>query len=622
MARKIFANLATLGVIVLSICTVKCKSLNSNEAQAKSFLKETSDKMFTFFDELVNKENYYEIDIYLNQYKTNRNYIKFVNKIVEDARTFDFENFEDTELKYAFEILIQLADENIIGVNRQSRIFESLKGLDYLTSYEEILKYQNTKEKLPYSPDVLKIIEKSMDEKELQHYWTAWRKLTGEWANDNLNFTIEGLKDAANMSDLSAVKFWSRGFNITDMEDLMWEIQPLYKELHALIRNLLRNRFGAPVIGSNGLIPDHLFEQIKHQIMTNDSLIEELYHFEDLPSTDQMIDESFNANEFYKIANRFFRKLGFKKYPSKLWGDRIKLFKIEDEYAEKDDGEVDEYDDEGAENCRTRVNYRTPNVYLEYCPGKNLSNFFDSFINLGYLYYAKEMKGLPAYYFKAPQSLDYAIGKAMILSASTHQFLNDNGLLFDLYSTKKIEMNRLLRMGLRHLLYLPLDFIHTKLMADLLSDKVKLEDINNYYWDLMSEYAGIKKPNGHETDNYDLPYNFYKQMNSNQMGREFTTEILSFQIQKKLCELSGKYPDEPLHECNIAENKDAGDALKEMMQLGSAKPFYEVLEAMFPENPKVSSEGFLEYFKPLQIMLRKKNKKSNLKSGWSSSVAY
>ncbi|XP_055851685.1 angiotensin-converting enzyme-like [Episyrphus balteatus] len=597
MAGRILISLAIFGLLILH---VHGQELNTNETAAEEFLTQTSDKMFKFFDDLTDKEYFFDVDIRRNQYKLNRNYINFVNKIVEDARKFDFNRFKDENTKYAFKILVQLNDQNVIGAKQYSRILEALKELDFLPQYKYIAKFNDTNTKLSFNPDVEEIVIKSKDEAEIEHYWAEWMKMLGEWAEKNLGPTIESIEQAANLSEVSPLEFWSRGYNITDMEELLLEIMPLYKELHAFLRNLIEKRYGASLIDkTNGRIPDHLFQQIKIQLMTNDSLIEEMFPLESLPPTVDIGETQ--PIRVYKTTEDFYENLGFARYPESIWQGHL---------------HVDHEDDTGDEECEARVIYKTPNVFLNFCENMNYWDVLESYMNMGYLHYAREMTGLPAYFFSAPQRLDYAIGKTIILSASTHNNLMKIGMIPDDDISEKVEMNRLLRMAIRRLLYLPIDFVHAKVISDLLEGKIILEYVSSHYWDVMHKYAGVTKPWGLYTEFYDMTVDFYKEMNDNLMSSEFVTEILSFQLHKKLCKISGKYPKEPLHLCNIGGSKSAGHVLKEMMRPGKSKPFYQVLAIMFPENPKISAEGISEYYKPLMNMLAMENKKAKLNIGW------
>ncbi|XP_055852079.1 angiotensin-converting enzyme-like [Episyrphus balteatus] len=607
-------NLTGLGIFALLLCATHGQELISNEVEARNFLTETSNTIFMFFDELTDKEFYFDVHLQRNHNQSNQNYINFLNQIVADTRKFDFENFNDEDLKYTFKVLVQLADENIIGVNRRLKILELLRELDLLPYDKKIAQYDPRNIYLVYSPDVEEIIENSSNEDEIQHYWSSWRIMNGKWAKDNLNLVIQGLKDAAKMNELSPLEFWSRGFNITDMEDLVWQIQPLYREFHTFIRKVIRNKFGSTVIKRDRLIPAHLFDQVE---MTIDSIIEELFPPERNIKL-KLKDKS--AVGLYEKTEDFFEGIGFERFPERLWLKHTYLSNNGLPWNKV--GVHNDDDDDDDQECQSRVIYKTPNPYLFFCEKMSFTDFLESYRNLAYVHYAKEMVGLPAYFFSAPQDLDHAIGKAMMLSASSQPNVKKVDLIDDIYIPEGVELNRLLQWAWYEVMNVPLDFVHAKVMADLLSGEIEMKDLNNHYWGLLSRYAGIKKPEWHEikseVDIFDFPVKFYKQMSSNEMSREFTTEILSFQIHKKLCELSGSYPKEPLHLCDISESKDAGNALKKMMKLGKSKPFYQVLATLFPDNQKISAEGLLEYFKPVIRMVQRKNKELNLKVGWET----
>ncbi|XP_055849688.1 angiotensin-converting enzyme-like [Episyrphus balteatus] len=376
----------------------------------------------------------------------------------------------------------------------------------------------------------------------------------------------------------------------------MAAIKPLYIELHAFIRNQLQKKYGDSIIKPDGLIPDHLFEQVLAQAWSNNSVIEDVFPLKNLPPVESVMKKRFKAINLYEIAERFYEHLGFEKYPYKI----IKPH--------------DDNDDE----CEAKVFYSTPDIRLEFCEKMNFMDFLQAYAQMGNIYYAQQMTGLPAYFFET-KGLEDAIGNAVILSTSTHHNLKAIGMILDFNFTTEVEINRILRKAIQKVLNLPLDFVHIKVMADLMSEKVKIKELNKHYWELMDKYAGIGPPNDGGSNTLDLPYNFFMDMNENEMSRKFNMEIVSYQIYKRLCELSGKYPKEDLHLCDMHGSKDAGDALKKMMKLGSSKPMNEVLATMFPDNPKVMADSLLEYYNPLKVMIGEINKEANVKLGLKTS---
>ena len=93
--------------------------------------------------------------------------------------------------------------------------------------------------------------------------------------------------------------------------------------------------------------------------------------------------------------------------------------------------------------------------------------------------------------------------------------------------------------------------------------------------------------------------------------RYFLARILQFQFHRAMCKAAG-YKG-PLHECSIYGNKEAGEKLQAMLELGASKPWPEALEAMTGER-QMDATAILEYFAPLHAWLKEQNK--GQKCGW------
>lgn len=110
---------------------------------------------------------------------------------------------------------------------------------------------------------------------------------------------------------------------------------------------------------------------------------------------------------------------------------------------------------------------------------------------------------------------------------------------------------------------IPVYFVHTKIMTDLLSAKIKFEDLNKIYWKLMEDYVGVEPPSDRKEDSIDFPYKFYEKIEDNYQTSKFVSEVLGYQIYRSLCVKSSQLNgNEKLHNCDFFENKEAGNALK------------------------------------------------------------
>lgn len=65
------------------------------------------------------------------------------------------------------------------------------------------------------------------------------------------------------------------------------------------------------------------------------------------------------------------------------------------------------------------------------------------------------------------------------------------------------------------MLKIPSFFVHSKIMNDLLSGRIKVEKVNEYYWKLMKKYAGVAPPVERSEDSFDFPHTFYEDVENN-----------------------------------------------------------------------------------------------------------
>ena len=81
----------------------------------------------------------------------------------------------------------------------------------------------------------------------------------------------------------------------------------------------------------------------------------------------------------------------------------------------------------------------------------------------------------------------------------------------------------------------------------------------------------------------------------------------------------GKYepgnPKKPLHQCNFYGSVEAGNKMKEMLSLGSSRPWREAMEKMTGQR-KMSTKAIREYFQPLESWLKSENKRTGVRVGW------
>lgn len=96
-------------------------------------------------------------------------------------------------------------------------------------------------------------------------------------------------------------------------------------------------------------------------------------------------------------------------------------------------------------DCKSDIFDITPHVYLKYCKKVDFRKFLQAHGFIGSIHYALQKKNLPYYYFPS-YNLEFPVGEAVILSASTHKHLKNIGLLPNFKYKDDVMLNRLFRM--------------------------------------------------------------------------------------------------------------------------------------------------------------------------------
>jgi peptidyl-dipeptidase A len=63
----------------------------------------------------------------------------------------------------------------------------------------------------------------------------------------------------------------------------------------------------------------------------------------------------------------------------------------------------------------------------------------------------------------------------------------------------------------------------------------------------------------------------------------------------------------PLNRCSIYDNKQVGEKLKKMLEMGQSRPWPEALKTLTGED-KMDATAILDYFAPLKTWLDEQNK--------------
>ncbi|XP_055374374.1 angiotensin-converting enzyme-like [Condylostylus longicornis] len=628
-------------ILILCLCAATLLAMPAlDESSAKKFIEESSDKFLELYNDIATTVFELESLVEDDSEESTKSPTKAsAENEISDSSSSDWTSSEETGFLAFFFILasigkLQEAVENITTLSDEAYKFpidqysdeeiitgilklKTMPGLlalgdDYTTwsedDFDDYLKHENfckfkdaeKKCKSKYG-ELAKILKSTDDPEELLYYWKEWRERNSPEAIKKLKTLVDLYKKLGEKFGKSPKYAWFSEYLDEhfgeDMEKVVKDLEPLYKEIHAYIRHILHEKFGDKVPES-GLIPHHFYELAQAQAWKPDSIIAKDFKDVKLP-----VENNFKetAKEVLDLASNFMTSLGLSELPENYWTDYVKEVK-----KKGDDCSPEIYDGGNA-------------TYLKYCSEVNIKRFFQMHGYAARIYYANEHKNL-AFAYSEPYNLQLATGEAVILSATTPKYLHEIGHK-DVDTLPEVEdMNRLYRMGVHTLLTVPEYFVHVKVIADVLDGTVAFEDLNKHYWDLMKQYVGVAPPVERNAENLDFPQKFYNKIESNQQSIKFVSEVIGYQIYKTLCEKKGDYVKGDktlqLHNCNFHKSKEAGALLKHMMQLGSKKPWKKTLAAVTGDETGMKADGMLEYFEPLQNWLHTKNTEAGVKAGW------
>ena len=127
---------------------------------------------------------------------------------------------------------------------------------------------------------------------------------------------------------------------------------------------------------------------------------------------------------------------------------------------------------------------------------------------------------------------------------------------------------------------------------------------------LKQQYQGIVPPVPRTEADFDPGAKFHIPGNT-PYARYFLARILQFQFYKAACDMAGWTG--PLHRCSFYGNKQVGQRLNAMLEMGASKPWPDALEA-FTGSRQMSGQAMVEYFAPLKAWLDKQN--AGKPQGW------
>ncbi|MES2444658.1 MAG: M2 family metallopeptidase [Pseudomonadota bacterium] len=440
---------------------------------------------------------------------------------------------------------------------------------------------------------------------ELQEMWTSWHDNVGapmrpDYAKlvgiANEGATELGFKDVGAM--------WRSGYDMPPEEfakltDRLWnEVRPLYEALHTYVRHQLNKKYGSGVQAASGPIRADLLGNMWAQEWGN------IY---DLVAPPGAGDVGYDVGELLKAkgydwrkmvetGEGFYSSLGFERLPATFW-TRSQFTKPADREVQchASAWDLDDKDD----------------LRIKMCIKVNSDDFVTIHHELGHNYYQRAYRAHSLLYRNgANDGFHEAIGDFVALSI-TPDYLVQIGLLDQSkVPSEDKDTGLLLRQAMDKVAFLPFGLLIDKWRWGVFSGQVKPEHYEAAWNALRLQYQGIVPPVARDETRFD-PGAKYHIPNNVPYTRYFLARLLQFQFYKAACDQAGWKG--PLHRCSFFGNKDVGQRLGAMLEMGASKPWPDALEA-FTGSREISGAALMEYFAPLKKWLDEQN--AGQPSGW------
>ncbi|MBP6380687.1 MAG: M2 family metallopeptidase [Sphingorhabdus sp.] len=440
---------------------------------------------------------------------------------------------------------------------------------------------------------------------ELKEMWTSLHDNVGKPMGKDYARMVDIANEGANelgFKDVGAM--WRSGYDMpaddfAKLTDKLWlEVKPLYDELHTYTRNKLNAKYGDAVQPKTGPIRADLLGNMWAQ---------EWGGIYDIVAPAGAGDIGYDIGELLKakgvdeigmvkIGEGFFSSLGFEPLPKSFY-ERSQFLKPRDRevVCHASAWDIDNVDD----------------LRIKMCIKINTDDFVTIHHELGHNYYQRAYNKQSYLHLNgANDGFHEAIGDAVALSI-TPDYLVQIGLLdkSKVPSADK-DTGLLLRQAMDKVAFLPFGLLVDKWRWGVFNGSIAPANYNKGWTDLRRQYQGIVPPVERPADAFD-PGAKYHIPGNTPYTRYFLARILQFQFYKAACDAAGWKG--PLHRCSFYGNKEVGQKLNAMLEMGASKPWPDALEA-FTGSREMSGKAMIEYFKPLMDWLKKQNK--GQKKGW------
>jgi peptidyl-dipeptidase A len=446
----------------------------------------------------------------------------------------------------------------------------------------------------------------SRDPADLKEMWVSWHDNVGKPMRGDYARMVEiANKGAKELGYQDVGAMWRSQYDMSPdqfaaLTDKLWnQVKPLYNELHCYTRARLNAKYGDAVQAKTGPIRADLLGNMWAQEWGNIYDVVAPAGAGDLGYEigDLLKAKNYDWKKMVETGQGFYSSLGFAPLPETFWQRSLFLKPADREViCHASAWDLDNKDD----------------LRIKMCIKVNSDDFVTIHHELGHNYYQRAYNKQPFLYLNgANDGFHEAIGDFVALSI-TPDYLVRIGLLDQakVPSADK-DIGLLLRQAMDKVAFLPFGLLVDKWRWGVFSGQIQPADYNKAWTALRVQYQGITPPAPRDDATAFDPGAKYHVPGNTPYTRYFLARLLQFQFYQAACKQADWKG--PLHRCSFYDNKQVGQKLNAMLEMGASKPWPDALEK-FTGSREMSGDAMVAYFQPLMAWLKQQNK--GQKCGW------
>ncbi len=436
------------------------------------------------------------------------------------------------------------------------------------------------------------VLRTSNIEKERLKNWESSKEVGKSLKNglENLRNLRNQTVGALGYDDYFSYQVSDYGMNRQEMRDemnkMVKEVWPLYRELHTWARYELAKKYQAKAVPD--FIPAHWLPNRWGQDWSSLVSVEGLD-----------IDAALKDKEpewIVKEGENFFKSIGFDALPASFY-EKSSLFPLPEDASYKKNNHASAWHMNLENDLRCLMSVEANADYYETVHHE-----------LGHIYYFQAYTNQqvpPLLRGGANRGFHEAIGSLLGLAAMQKPFLASRGLVDG--DTKIDETQNLLKEALNYIVFLPFSAgVMTEFENALYAENLPKDQFNQKWWELSKKYQGMVPPTDRGEEFNDAASKTHINNDAAQYYDYAISYILLFQIHDHI---SKNILKQDPHATNYFGNKEVGSFLKGMLKTGANNDWRDLLKANVGSG--MSAKPMLDYFEPLMVYLKEQNKGRN-----------